>query len=264
MSDVRIWHHGLVAEWWAEFNRGGEDIEVFLAALQNVDGPILDLGCGTGRLLVEFLKAGKDVQGCDASSDMIEWCGKVLAESGQSCPLHTQAVHQLQLGQTYAAVYMCGAFGLGGSRADDLEGLKRVHRHLEPGGLLMMDHHLPNLETPKAWSAWVEQPELPRRWPSEGDKKIARDGSEFELKTRQFDFDPVAQTTTLEIDVAKRRDGELVAREQGQINIGLYFKAEIELMLEVAGFSEIEVTGFGHKERPQPWQDSRILFTARA
>ena len=264
MSDVRIWHHGLVAEWWAEFNRGGDDIEVFVSALQGIEGPILDLGCGTGRLLVEFLKAGKEIQGCDASADMIAWCGKVLAEEALSCPLHTQAIHQLDLGMSFSAIYMCGAFGLGGSREDDLEGLRRVHQHLKSSGLLVMDHHLPNLETPKAWSAWVEQPELPRRWPSEGEKKVARDGSEFELKTRQFDFDPVAQTTTLEIDVTKRLNGELVAQEQGQIKIGLYFKSEIELMLKVAGFHDIEVTGFGHRDTPQPWQDSRILFTARA
>lgn len=264
MSEFKIWHHGLVAEWWAEFNRGGEDIQVFLDAFEHVDGPILDLGCGTGRLLVEFLKAGKSAQGCDASPDMIAWCQRVLDEQDQSCALHTQAIHQLDIEDEFVGIYMCGAFGLGGSRADDLEGLQRVHRHLKPGGVLVMDHHLPNLESPKGWSAWVEEPELPRRWPRQGEKKIARDGSEFELLTRQYDFDPLAQTTTLEIRVTKSRDGEQMGQEQGQIRVGLYFMAEIELMLSVAGFQDVEITGFGNNLPPEPWRDSRILFTARA
>ncbi len=239
-------------------------MQTFIDAFSDIDGPILDLGCGTGRLLVEFLKARRDMVGCDAANDMIEWAEKVLAEADVACPLYVQAAHQLDIDQSFAGVYMCGAFGLGGSRQQDLESLRRVHGHLREGGRFVMDHYLPNLESPKGWEAWITKPELPRSWPKHVERKVARDGSEFELRTRQHDFDPLRQTTTLEIEVTKSRDGEEIGQERGLIDIGLYFLSELELMLASAGFSDVQVTSFGEPTAPEPWVDRRILIQAVA
>ena len=73
MSTPQTWHYGLIAEWWAEFNKDGPEIDYFgrfVAAGQ----PALDAGCGTGRLLLPWLRAGLDVDGCDVSADMVELC----------------------------------------------------------------------------------------------------------------------------------------------------------------------------------------------
>ena len=55
-EQTRTWHHGLVARWWAEFNQGGDDIEVFRSEIAHSGEPVLDAGCGTGRLLLPFLE----------------------------------------------------------------------------------------------------------------------------------------------------------------------------------------------------------------
>ena len=78
---ARTWHHGLVAEWWAEFNLEGPEIEYFRRFVE--DGqPALDAGCGTGRLLVPWLRAGLDVDGCDASADMVALCRERARREG--------------------------------------------------------------------------------------------------------------------------------------------------------------------------------------
>jgi 2-polyprenyl-3-methyl-5-hydroxy-6-metoxy-1,4-benzoquinol methylase len=70
----RTWHHGLVARWWAEFNVDGDDIAVFADVIERSGTPALDAGCGTGRVLMPLVQAGLDIDGSDASPDMLEWC----------------------------------------------------------------------------------------------------------------------------------------------------------------------------------------------
>lgn len=261
---ARTWHHGLVARWWAEFNQGGDDIAIFQRSAQRFGEPVLDAGCGTGRLLLPFLRAGIDTDGSDASSDMLDWCRRAAAAEQLTVDLYPQAMHQLQLPRRYRTVMVCGAFGLGASREQDLEGLRRIRQHLEPGGALIMDHYLPNLESPESWPAWIEQPELPQPWPKRGKRQRASDGSELELRVRQAAFDPLAQTTTMEIRASQHHQGEEVAAETHRIHINLYFQKEIELMLALAGFESIEVRAFGTERPPRPWEDKRILFLASA
>lgn len=260
---TRTWHHGLVARWWAEFNEGGEDVEYFRRAVKRFGEPVLDAGCGTGRLLLPFLNEGMNIDGCDASGDMLEWCRKGADSEGLSVKLYRQPMHELDLPRRYRTIVVCGAFGLGGARADDLEGLRRIRAHLEPGGALIMDHYLPNFDAQR-WKAWVEKPKLPRSWPERGDRRRAGDGSELELWTRQIAFDPLEQTTSHEIRVCHYVDGEEVASEIHTIDIGIYFKREIELMLVSAGFRDIRTTGSLEERSARPWEDRRLVFEARA
>ncbi len=260
---TRTWHHGLAARWWAEFNHGDDDIDYFRDAVVASGEPALDAGCGTGRLLLPLLRAGLDVDGSDTSSDMLAWCRKAAAAEGFRTMLYAQAMHELDIPRRYRTIVVCGAFGLGGTRADDLAGLRRLHEHLEPGGTLVMDYHLPNREMAKTWSWWVEQPELPRAWSRHSDRRRAADGTELEWSTRTLAFDPLEQTTTLEMRVTHYVDGVAAATETNAIDICIYFKSEIELMLAVAGFRDVVVSSLPENRAPQPWHDERIVFRAK-
>lgn len=261
---ARTWHHGLVARWWAEFNQGGADVELFCAAVKRHGEPVLDAGCGTGRLLLPFLRSGVDVDGADASADMLEWCRRTAESEQLEVSLYCQAMHELALPRKYRTIVVCGAFGLGGTREQDLEGLRRIRQHLEPGGVLVMDHHLPNRESAKRWHTWVEKPELPRPWPERGDRRRASDGTDLELRVRQVAFDPLQQTTTLEIRASQYQGEARVAEQTHAIDINLYFAMEIELMLTLAGFRDIDVRAFEEDRPPRPWEDERIVYRAFA
>jgi SAM-dependent methyltransferase len=262
-TEVRTWHHGLVARWWAEFNEGGDDVEPFRRAIAASGEPALDVACGTGRLLVPLRRAGVDVDGSDVSADMLEWCRRAAEAEGLCVSLYRQPMHALNVPRRYRTVFVCGAFGLGGTRRDDLAGLRRIREHLEPGGTLVMDYDLPNHEMARGWSSWVKEPELPQPWPKRVDRRIARDGTELELCSRVLAFDPLEQTLTREMRARHYVDGREVATETNAIDINIYFKSEIELMLEASGFRDIVVTAFGEDRPALAWHDGRILFRAR-
>ena len=260
---AQTWHHGLVARWWAEFNTDGDDIEFFRQAILRSGEPALDAGCGTGRLLLAFRRAGMDVEGSDAAHDMLQWCRTLADREDLSVTLHQQPMHALDLPRRFQTVVICGAFGLGGSREQDLEGLRRIRGHLLPGGKLVFDHYLPNFDL-RGWAAWVEKPDLPRPWSKRRLRNVAADGSEMALRMRQLELDPLEQTTVQEIRASRSVDGKEVEVETHSIRISLYFKNEIVQMLTAAGFSSVRVTGGLEDRAPEPWRDERIVFEASA
>jgi ubiquinone/menaquinone biosynthesis C-methylase UbiE len=151
---LQIWHHGLVAQWWAEFNLDGPEIAYFQSLVGQYGQPVLDVGCGTGRLLLPYLRAGLDVDGCDGSADMLAPCRKKAEQAGFAPRLFQQAMHELQAPRLYRTIIVCGAFGLGSSVRQDQEALRRFYRALEPGGALLLDHYLPYRD-PEEWQYWL-------------------------------------------------------------------------------------------------------------
>lgn len=101
---TQTWHHGLVARWWAEFNNDGPEIELFQRYIEEHGGPVLDVGCGTGRLLIPYLKAGIEIDGSDASKDMLDWCGTKLADEGLTTDLYPLAIHELEIPKAYKTI----------------------------------------------------------------------------------------------------------------------------------------------------------------
>lgn len=238
----QVWHYGLVARWWAEFNEGGPEIEYFGGHIERLGGPALDLACGAGRLLVPFLKAGLDVDGCDISADMLSHARRRAEAEGVNVTLYQQATHELDLPRRYRTIIMCGGFALGGVRAHDQEALVRILRHLEPGGTLLFDCDVP-YQSELAWQLWTAsgQQTLPQPWPDEGDRKSAADGDEIELLGRVVSLDPLDQVITREIRARLWRGDRLVGQEEHVLKERYYFRNEVVDMLHAAGFDSVTV-----------------------
>jgi SAM-dependent methyltransferase len=260
----QTWHHGIVARWWAEFNVDGPEIPYFQKFIE--DGqPALDLACGAGRLLLPYLRAGLDVDGCDISPDMLALCRARAEAEGLSPNLFAQAMHELRLPRRYRTIVVCGGFGLGGNREQSVEGLERIYEHLEPGGLLLLDNEVPYANA-GLWRRWLkdERRKLPRPWPDlgEGDRRRASDGSEYELRSRIVDLDPLAQFVTLEMRADMWRDGQHVAEEEHVLRMSLYFTHELTLLLERAGFIDITLQG-DYTEKEPDGDTEFVVFNAR-
>ncbi len=266
----QTWHYGLIARWWAASDPPEpEELAYFRGAIERFGQPALDLGCGTGRLLVPLLAAGLDVDGADISADMLAQADLLSARRGFAPALHAQAIHELELPRRYRTIFACGAVGIGGSREQDREGLRRVFEHLEPGGALVIDHELPygGGVDPARWARWLpgHRGSLPRDWPARGDRRNVdhRDGDELELLIRLADFDPLDQRLVYEVR-ARLWDGDtiVVEEEPRRLAENLYFAQELLLMLEVAGFRDIQVEG-PHTGAPASPDDGSVVFVAR-
>lgn len=180
------WHHGLVARWWSLFRRAGPEI-AYVRRFVEERQPALDVACGAGRLLVPYVEAGLDVDGCDASADMVALCAEAAARVGATPYLACQPMHELDLPRRYRTVYVCGGLGLGSTRAQDEQALRRIHEHLEPGGRLVLDNEVP-WSDPGGWSRWPPggRQDLPEPDDAPTERQVGPDGDEYALVSRML------------------------------------------------------------------------------
>jgi SAM-dependent methyltransferase len=257
------WHYGLVAKWWAEFNEDGPEIAYFQTYVARGQ-PALDVACGTGRLLIPYLRAGLDVDGCDVSADMIALCREKAEREGLSPTLFVQPMHQLDPPRRYKTIFVCGGFGLGSTREQDALALRRFHEQLEPGGVLVIDNENP-YSGAYPWRYWVkaEREAIPRPWePLEAsERRRGSDGAEYALDSRVVDLDPLEQVVMYEMRAGMWQNGELVREEEHTLRINLYFKNELLMLLDRAGFGDVAVHG-DHREAPATKDSDFVVFVA--
>lgn len=261
----RTWHHGLVARWWAEFNRANpHELAYYVAAIGRFGEPALDLACGTGRLLVPLLENGLDVDGIDVSADMLRYAADAARAAGAAPILLRQAMHELRPARQYRTVIVCDSWGIGGDRSRDREALRRIHAALEPGGALVLSHDLP-YEDAETWQRWLPggRSGLPEPWPAGGTPRPTADGTALELRIRLEALDPAAQRLTLGIQARHWHEDALLNLEEMRIDIALYFRAELVEALEQAGFRDVEVQGWYTGQPAEP-DDARVVVVARA
>jgi SAM-dependent methyltransferase len=174
MTEPQTWHYGLIAEWWAQFNTDGPEIEYFGHFVERGE-PALDAGCGTGRLLLPWLRSGLDVDGCDVSADMVGLARERARGEGLEPTLFVQPLHELAPPRRYRTVVVCGVFGLGTTRKQDEQALMRLYSTLTSGGTLLLDNQVPYFYG-RRWSQWTpeERRSLPEPWPPPGERRRAR------------------------------------------------------------------------------------------
>jgi SAM-dependent methyltransferase len=264
MRHPKIWHYGLVARDWAEFyTDGGQESEYYKRLIEISGQPALDLGCGTGRLLLPYLQAGLDVDGCDLSQDMLAQCEERAKREGLSPRLYAQAMHELDLPRRYRTIFARGVIGLGGERRLTMQAMQRCHEHLRPGGAFAFDYMV-RWNDPPAWMSRLPENRrsLPQEWPSSTERKLLADGCELEVAARTVSTDPLDNVATRQIRVRLWRKDELLKEEIHTQNLEDYSKDELVLMLEHAGFADIQIFG-DFSDEPATADHENLIFVAR-
>lgn len=242
----QTWHYGIVAQHWAEFqdySGKAPDVVYYQRFIESTGQPALDVACGTGRLLLPYLRAGLDVDGCDISLDMLNHCRKKAQDEGFSPGLYTQAMHELDLPRTYRTIFVCGSFGIGGTRQQDALALQHFYNHLAPGGVLLFDLPMPyNNWQWEHWKKETRQRLNPDWWP-EPERERASDGSDFIMRSKIADLDPLDQRLTLQYWAQHWQGEQLLAEEKHTLTTNIYLKSELLLMLTQAGFDDVIVRG---------------------
>ena len=245
MEQPQIWHYGLMARDWAEFaTEQGKEGRYFQALIETSGQPALDLGCGTGRLLIPLLKAGLDVDGVDYSNDMLFHCEARVKKEGLSTHLYTQAMHELDLPRRYRTIFACGALGLGGEQSLARLAIQRCYDHLRPGGIFAFDYS-PRWNDLPAWLSRLpaNRHALPEEWPASGERRKLSDGTELEMDARTVSMDPLEDVAVRQIRARLWKEGVMIQEEIHTQKVGDYSKNELILMLEIAGFRDIQIKG---------------------
>jgi SAM-dependent methyltransferase len=264
MERPQIWHYGLNARWWAEFaTEGGQGSAYYKKVIEQSGQPALDLGCGSGRLLLPYLQAGLDVDGCDFSEDMLAVCRERAEREGLSPQLYAQAMHELDLPRRYRTIYATGVIGLGGSQRLTMQAMQRCYEHLRQGGTFAFDYMV-RWNDPPAWLSRLPENRraLPDEWPESSERQRLADGTELEMAARTVDMDPLENVATRQIRARLWRDGELLKEEIHTQKVEDYTKNELLLMLERAGFSDIQISG-DFRDEPANMDHNDLVFICR-
>jgi SAM-dependent methyltransferase len=121
---------------WGGFT---EDLPFYEELARRCDGPLLELGCGTGRVARRLARAGHEVWGIDTSEDAL---ALARCRAGETDRLHLQRadMRDFDLGRRFELIFAgFGAFHHLLTPPDQLACLRCVERHLTPGGVFVCD-----------------------------------------------------------------------------------------------------------------------------
>lgn len=231
------------------------DAALYVELARRAGGPVLELGCGTGRILAALVRGGREVTGVDHAPAMLARAhARLLAcdVSTARWQLVAQDLRTLQVAQGFGLVLApLDLLGYFPDRESQLAVLAGARRHLAPGGQLVVDVAFPP-------AALLGQPEgvLVHQWTHPD-----QDGATV-TKWWVREVDPVAQVQHLTAfyDVLQP-DGRL-RRWVDMLALRYYQRFELELLLTCAGFAVEGVYGGYALEELQP-DSQRLLVLAR-
>ena len=136
------------ARFYDEDVQAEEDIPLYLNFAHRTGDPILEVGCGTGRVLLPLAQAGYRVTGIDISGAMLARARAKARRAGLLSRIRliqTDARH-LALNQSFALIiYAANSFMHHDTPEEQELVLRRLGEHLRPGGLLILDLFNPDL-----------------------------------------------------------------------------------------------------------------------
>lgn len=127
-----------------EFGAFSDDAPLYRGFADLTGGPVLELGCGTGRLLVPLARAGFAVTGVDLAAAMLDLARAAVASGGVAARvtlLQDDLRSLAALGDQRFGLIFCAinSFLHLESLADQRAALRAARRHLRPGGRLILD-----------------------------------------------------------------------------------------------------------------------------
>jgi SAM-dependent methyltransferase len=230
-------------------------LDFYLSLARDAPGPVLDLACGTGRVLLPCLRLGLDVEGVDRFEPMLDRLRRKAAAEGFVPALHRADMSDFRVDRTFALVVIAFNAFVHNLTADaQLACLRTCREHLGPGGLLAFDTFFPGREI-------VAAPAGTRVL--EGEVTDPSTGLPVRLYDTRF-FDPVEQLQRSEIELEFVAAGGDVTRVERSETVTRYvYKHEMDLLLRLSGFASWEMLG-GFDRRPLRHETDAMVVVATA
>lgn len=137
------------------------DLPLYLASASKAQGPILEIGCGSGRVLLPLLQAGHPVTGVDISGEMLRLADEKLNKNhlGEGCTLFNHNFVDQALPRTYGlALVTFYTFNYLLSPEQQKAFLDHVAETLLPGSVIVLHLFYPNpLLHPETAGKWIEK-----------------------------------------------------------------------------------------------------------
>ncbi len=215
-----------------DYRNARDDLALYERLAKERPGPILELGCGTGRVLAALRRAGRVCAGLDISPPMLAEARRRL---GPGTALHCADMSDFALQRTDFALAIAATNALMHlpSAAHQCAALRCVSRHLKPGGLLVVD-----LFNPPVVELVLQ-----------AGHQMAVDSWEGEsagvsvTKWMRRDVNWTHQVQTTRITYETLHADNRLERVECCFNLRFLWKNEMEMMLKQAGFELLRIWG---------------------
>jgi SAM-dependent methyltransferase len=246
-------YRGLMAQTWDLF-RGDTskwpDRELFHELILIYGQPVMDVGCGTGRLLLDYLAQGIDIEGVDLSPEMLALCREKAQALGLNPTLYQQAMEDLNLPRTYRVILVpSSSMQLVLDPALTAQAMRRLFAQLESGGVLVMPF----------MRLWQPGDPLENDWHLTGEAIRPEDGL-LARRWSRSSFDPATELEHTEDRYELLRANEIIASEHHRRSPATrsYTQQQAIDLYQAAGFINIELR---RQFSPQPADPDDTLFS---
>ena len=224
------------------------DIAFYIDQARAARGPVLEVGCGTGRILIPTLAAGVDIEGFDREPGMLERLESKAAAQKLQARVHVADMRDFTMPRKYALITIpFRAFMHLMTTDDQVRALRCMREHLQPGGALVYNLFYPGFR-------YIVENDGKRG--HERDVTDPARGTVSIWSTPRYDL--VDQTLTSEREVIYADTGETV---RYGFTLRWTFRFEMELLLRAAGFQRFQVWG-GFDRRPLEHETDEMVWTA--
>ena len=248
--------YDLIAPFYdSEHAQFDEDVDLYRNFAELCSGSLLELACGSGRLLLPLAREGHTLTGVDTSERMLALAQTRLQEehTASRVTLVQQDMCALRLPEKYSLAFIAlGSFAHLTTRKAQQEALAAARAHVTKGGTFIVD--ISNTD-----ARYMEQMSgqllLQGTWRRE-------DGS---LLTHMVS--PASSHTQHLLELTHFYDqhvqGGPINRTLVTTHLYLFERSEMELLLEQAGFVVKDVYG-DYDLGPYTLESQRMIFIAEA
>ena len=227
----------VLASYYDLFSKGIEgDVAFYAEEALRAGSPVLELGCGTGRILIPLAEAGVQVVGLDNSPEMLDLARARVAALGRQVRVRIELVQGdmrgFALNQRFKLIVIpYRAFLHMLTVKDQRQALECVREHLANDGHLVLNVFDPSLETIASFLGPL--------------KGVLREATQFVnpatgrkvLVWESRDYDPLWQTVK-QWWIFEELDGQdrLVSKVYTSVDLRWITRFEMEHLLELCGY----------------------------
>ena len=226
------------------------DISFYLELARASGGPVLELGCGSGRVLLPIAREGIPVTGLDVSPEMLDELRR--KDPPSNLDVVECGMESFDFGSRRFRLIFSGFRAIQHLEKveDQVACVERAYRHLEPGGVFAFDVSAP----------WL--PGIARAQWDDAERVRFTDGPERVVRRASVRIDHVAQVVEIFFRYDRRRRGRPLEPRFARFRQRYFFRYELEHLLARAGFEGSEFFG-GFDRRPYDYVSGETVVLTR-